>query len=197
MRIEAAEDINDRQVVIQHRRAGHATVLHHPQAGLRVVGDPQRQSQPLEQAPGGGCAQPGPALQPARIRQQRGPQRHHGATGGAKQQRIHVVGAAEGLAIPVKGLQHPIEGMARGEAAAKPATQHLGGLHRRQPVEQGQRLLRVGGGGEGWRPPRCGGLHGHEMPGFSGWHFIEKIIWVAGCCYICPACPWVNGRSNC
>ncbi len=48
LRIEAAEDIDDWQVVVQHRRAGHATVLHHPQTGLRVVGDPQRQSKPLE-----------------------------------------------------------------------------------------------------------------------------------------------------
>jgi hypothetical protein len=83
------------------------------------------------------------------IRQQRGPQRHHGAAGGAKQQRIHVVGASEGLAIPVIDLQQSIEGMARGDAAATPATQQLGDLHGRQLVEQGQRLLRAGVGGEG------------------------------------------------
>ena len=31
VRIEAAENIDDLQVVVQHCRAGHAMVLHHPQ----------------------------------------------------------------------------------------------------------------------------------------------------------------------
>ena len=47
-------------------------------------------------------------------------------------------GAEEAFAVPMPGLQHPIQGMARGQALAAPIPQQLAWGNGRELVEQGQ-----------------------------------------------------------
>ncbi len=134
--IQAPEDINDGEIVVDHCAAEAIAIAELPQPRPGLFSRQQGQQPGCQytqgcQAPHPGCPQQGHRY-PVRIDADAPAARRR------EDQGMDGLGAEEAFAVPMPGLQHPIQGMARGQALAAPIPQQLGWGDGRELVEQGQ-----------------------------------------------------------